>query len=303
MFRRLVTLAAFGVALAAASPGLAASFGKLLTPAALDEIRAEPGLRILDIRAAEGEPSYAAGHIPGAVSAPYPTWRGPSSNPGAALGDAALTDLLQTAGIDAATPVVIVYQGETQSDFGAAARVYWTLKSAGLTRLAILNGGFRAWTEAGLPVSTDQVTPERSTIEAALSPEWMATREQVRDIVAGRSDAVLVDARPEAFFRGEQKHDAAKGFGTIANAVSFVNFDWFGPEQTVISEPEAAIARAREIAAKANGAPIVSFCNTGHWAATNWFALSELAGVDNVKLYPESVVGWSNANLPLVVGN
>ena len=42
-------------------------------------------------------------------------------------------------------------------------------------------------------------------------------------------------------------------------------------------------------------AGLISFCNTGHWAATNWFALSELAGIDNVRLYPESMVGWSHA--------
>ena len=34
-------------------------------------------------------------------------------------------------------------------------------------------------------------------------------------------------------------------------------------------------------------------------AATNWFALSELAGIENVKLYPESLVGWSHAGLPM----
>ena len=44
---------------------------------------------------------------------------------------------------------------------------------------------------------------------------------------------------------------------------------------------------------------LISFCNTGHWAATNWFALSELAGLDDVKLYPESMVGWSAAGLPM----
>ena len=44
---------------------------------------------------------------------------------------------------------------------------------------------------------------------------------------------------------------------------------------------------------------LVSFCNTGHWAATNWFALSELAGIEGVRLYPESVVGWSNAGLEM----
>ena len=39
----------------------------------------------------------------------------------------------------------------------------------------------------------------------------------------------------------------------------------------------------------------MSFCNTGHWAATNWFALSEVAGIEGVRMYPESMVGWSNA--------
>jgi thiosulfate/3-mercaptopyruvate sulfurtransferase len=37
----------------------------------------------------------------------------------------------------------------------------------------------------------------------------------------------------------------------------------------------------------------VSFCNTGHWAATNWFAMSEVLGQKNVKLYAGSMVEWS----------
>jgi thiosulfate/3-mercaptopyruvate sulfurtransferase len=43
----------------------------------------------------------------------------------------------------------------------------------------------------------------------------------------------------------------------------------------------------------------VSFCNSGHWAATNWFVLSEVLGQPDVKLYPESLVGWSQADLPM----
>jgi thiosulfate/3-mercaptopyruvate sulfurtransferase len=45
----------------------------------------------------------------------------------------------------------------------------------------------------------------------------------------------------------------------------------------------------------AGGQPTVSFCNTGHWAATNWFVLSEVLGQPDVKLYPESIVDWSNS--------
>jgi thiosulfate/3-mercaptopyruvate sulfurtransferase len=48
-----------------------------------------------------------------------------------------------------------------------------------------------------------------------------------------------------------------------------------------------------------NGDEVVSFCNTGHWAATNWFALSEVAGLDNIKLYPGSMVEYSNLDLPM----
>ena len=51
-----------------------------------------------------------------------------------------------------------------------------------------------------------------------------------------------------------------------------------------------------------SGVTLVSFCNTGHWASTNWFALSEIAGIPNVKLYPESMVGWSKRGGEVVIG-
>ena len=45
---------------------------------------------------------------------------------------------------------------------------------------------------------------------------------------------------------------------------------------------------------------IVSYCNTGHWAATNWFVMSEILGQKNVKLYDGSMVEWTaNTDLPL----
>jgi thiosulfate/3-mercaptopyruvate sulfurtransferase len=40
-------------------------------------------------------------------------------------------------------------------------------------------------------------------------------------------------------------------------------------------------------------ADIVSYCNTGHWAATNWFVLHELLDYENVRLYDASMVGWT----------
>jgi thiosulfate/3-mercaptopyruvate sulfurtransferase len=37
----------------------------------------------------------------------------------------------------------------------------------------------------------------------------------------------------------------------------------------------------------------VTYCNTGHWAATDWFVLSAVLGRPDVRLYAGSMVEWS----------
>src|SRR5699024_1119409 len=77
------------------------------------------------------------------------------------------------------------------------------------------------------------------------------------------------------------------------------NSSWFKPGTATFVAPD----KARSIAQQSLSKPAtetISFCNTGHWAATNWFALSEIAGVDNVRLYPASMAEWSqNPDLPM----
>jgi thiosulfate/3-mercaptopyruvate sulfurtransferase len=207
--------------------------------------------------------------------------------------EAALTEVLQSLGVTADRPTVIVHQGANDTDFGAAARVYWTLKSSGVSNLAILNGGIKAWTEAGLPLGRTAVTPERSTIQVTFSDEWLATEEDVLAVVSGDAQATLLDARPESFWAGREAHAEAARPGTLPQSEFFTHSNWFSGGPVIVDA-----AAARELAQSAgytDDAALISFCNTGHWAATNWFALSELAGIENVRLYPESMVGWSNA--------
>ena len=37
---------------------------------------------------------------------------------------------------------------------------------------------------------------------------------------------------------------------------------------------------------------VITFCKSGQLSALNWFYASELASIDNVRLYPESIMGW-----------
>lgn len=204
-----------------------------------------------------------------------------------------LEEVLRSLGITPERPTLIVHQGSDVTDFGAAARVYWTLKSSGVSQLAILNGGINGWTDAGMKLDKGAVEPQPSEIEVSFSDQWLATQDEVLAIVNGEAEATLVDARPESFWAGDQAHPAAARPGTLPQSEYLTHSSWFGDGPVIVDAEEArALAAENELK---NGAPIISFCNTGHWAATNWFAMSELAELENVKLYPESMVGWSNA--------
>ncbi|GGK41607.1 sulfurtransferase [Salinarimonas ramus] len=291
--------AALGLSLAAgialATPASAQEgWDKLVDPTKLVALEETADPVVLDIRAAA---AFAEGHIPGAVNAPYTQWRGPTGNPGALPEPALLSVLVGESGIDETTPVVIVHQGADSSDFGSAARVYWTLKSLGVERIAILDGGVRGWVAAGNALSTEPVRPDPTIFDAVLSDEWRASVEEIETSIES-GDARLVDARPAPFFLGELWHGAAARPGTLPTAENFSHAAWFVDDGPLVVDEERARAIAQS-AGLADGATLVSFCNTGHWAATNWFALSELAGIEGVKLYPESVVEWSNTGRAL----
>jgi thiosulfate/3-mercaptopyruvate sulfurtransferase len=281
----------------------AALAAPLVGPAELEAKLSSPTVRVIDIRDGKneaGKTPYELGHVPGSVHAPYAQWRGPKDNPGKLPEAAALTQLLQRLGLERDTPVVVVYEGKDATDFGAAARVYWTLKAAGLSELAILNGGIKAWQAAGKPLSTEPVTVKPSSYVAKIDPALVATRAEVEQAVAG-SKGRLLDARPADFFNGETRHAAAKVPGTIQGSKNVSHAVWFGKGSSALlpAEEVRRVAQQNGIEAGKGDATTVSFCNTGHWAATNWFVLSEVLGERSVKLYPESMVEWSAAGLPM----
>jgi thiosulfate/3-mercaptopyruvate sulfurtransferase len=279
-----------------ATPALATPDGwsTLLSPAdlaALLEADADGEIRVVQVSGDDGT------YLPGAVAAPYAEWRGPAENPGALPELAQLHDVLRRIGIEADTPVVVVHGGANATDFGTAARVYWTLKSLGVEDLAILNGGVAGWQEAGLPVSAEPGAVESTDWTPELSDEWRVTSGELQELVDAGEVANLVDARPPGFFEGLLWHDAAASPGTLPGSGNLTYEVWFDGDDFVSPD------RARQIAEESGQteAPLtVSFCNTGHWAAINWFALSELAGVENTRLYAESMVEWSQAGAPMM---
>ena len=290
---RLPAVVAALIAFLSVAPATAQNWTPLITPEQLVGLSGKVDL--IDIRQVNGGAGYAVGHIDGAISAPYPLWRGPPENPGQRLSDRELSMLLRSKGLTKNKPVVISYLGANPTDFGAAARVYWTLKSAGIQRIAILDGGIYNWLDERLPLSTEPVTPQPSGIRAKFSTQWLATREEVKAISGGQAAGTLVDARPDAFLSGKKKHPRAEQAGTISGAEQFVFTQWFDGQKAIVGG--GLLARFRKPEGEG---PVVSFCNTGHWASTNWFMMSEVQRIEGVKLYPESMVGWTRAGEAVV---
>jgi thiosulfate/3-mercaptopyruvate sulfurtransferase len=262
----------------------------LLEPAGLSRILDEYGD---DVRVIHITGDYEAGHIPGAGWSPYAAWRSDMPNPGALRDLEHWQAVVRELGIETDTPVVVVHSGRDATDLGAAARVYWTLKSLGVEDLALLNGGYASWVDAGLPSDTQAASFFPSDFVAQWSEDWRASTAEVARLQA-EGGALLLDARPADFFDGVTWSVAAPG--TIHGAGNLEYSTFFDGTRLVGAE---RIRAAAEAAGLTGATTTVSFCNTGHWAAINWFALSEVAGYEEVRLYAESMAEYTAQDLPL----
>lgn len=119
-------------------------------------------------------------------------------NPGELPSLIKLTELVQSLGLSPKNHIIVTSSGSDETDFGAAARVYWTLKVLGLENLSILNGGIKSWAEIKLPLNNQPVTIAKSNFEPKINKALITTKEQLLKKSADGS-ARLIDARPAAF--------------------------------------------------------------------------------------------------------
>lgn len=291
MFRHVVA----GLLVASSlSVAQATTLSPVIEAAELNALVQQQAVKIVDIRG--DAKAFAKAHIASSVQIPYGKFRGPAENPGKLPKLSTLATVLGAAGLDPADAVVVAHEGKNSSDFGAAARVYWTLKSVGFQNLAVLNGGVNAYQAAGFSMASGTPQVIATTPTLTFDNSWYASTADVQSETSTKGFRLL-DARPADFFNGKAWHAVASKPGALPGAENFSFDAFFAPKSPFLKSQGDVVSIV-----KANGlntANTISYCNTGHWAATNWFVLSEVAQVPNVKLYAESMVEWSNADQPM----
>ncbi|WP_339800715.1 sulfurtransferase [uncultured Marinobacter sp.] len=274
----------------------------------LNERLDQAGLVVLDVRSGidnGGDRSrFEEGHIPGAVYSHYGNdgWRETRDGVAGVLPPVrSLERLIGSLGISNDDIVVVTPAGTGPTDFGSAARVYWTFKVLGHDKVTILNGGFAGWQAAGHEIARGEGEQRPITrFDGELNEALIATLEEVDN--ARSSQAQLVDARPSDYFRGDNQSPAARAPGTIPGASNLPHQSFITEQSNVFYLDESTVSSKVNIAELDSSARTIAFCNTGHWAATDWFVLSELAGFSEVAMYDGSMAEWSqDSNRPMQV--
>lgn len=266
---------------------------QLITAAQLQQRLQQPDLLILDCRFALDDPSYgqrsfAEGHIPGAQFADLerdlsgPIHRGVTGRH--PLPDAnQLQQRLRDWGLNQGSDVVLYDDGP-----GAfAARAWWLLAWLGKRDgVYLLDGGLKAWREAGGKLSQDMETPATGDFsgkpDASLVIDAAQLQQRLQD-----PQLTLLDARALPRFRGEvEPLDPVAGHIPGARCAVFTdNLDSDGRFLPAEQLRQRFAAQLQQRPASA----LVAYCGSGVTACHNLFALC-LAGYPLAPLYAGS---WS----------
>jgi len=184
----------------------------------------------------------------------------------------------------------------------------------------------RLW-ESEQAVARAEVDDRRARLEAARTSLAAAERDLADTAIKAPFEGVITRRRIEPFTNVQAKQPIAelqdlRALEVVVNvperlvrrmrpqqaAVAFlegersVEGDRAAPGQVLRLELQSFAAEADALDAPP-GAPVVAFCNTGHWSATDWFVLSEVLGRPGVRMYPGSMVEWTQSPAPLPMAN
>lgn len=175
-----------------------------------------------------------------------------------------------------------------------AARLWWLLRYMGHERVAVLDGGWKTWLAAGLPVRAGEETRSPALFHGAPLREWVVFADRVL------SQPRLIDSRDPARYRGEvEPIDPAAGH--IPGAV---NHFWQNNLQAdgTFKPPEQIRAGLQALYGDAAPDEVVFYCGSGVTACHNLLAAAH-AGLPSPRLYAGSWSDWcSDPARPVVTG-
>lgn len=240
-------------------------------------------LVVIDIRPFS---KYARSHIPRAVWLYF--WdfteheKGMPSKPKDPM---EIARILGKNGISREDHVVIAYD---KMSIGIASYTYWYLEYMGQERIYLLKGGMEEWEARGLPLEKGVVKPTPKEYKPIIRENIRSTIEEVVRIARGEDRAIILDVRTYEEHVGAMQITPRPGRiprSILAHPSIFLQ---------AINGDREALEKILKLVGEERSEKIVTYCTTGERASLAWLVLTKIAGLANVKLYPESFYEYSS---------
>lgn len=249
-------------------------------------------LKIIDVR---NSAKYLLGHLPQSVN----MWGDDLTNPegwvpGLIPSPEQFSAVLQEKGINNNSEIIIY----DDNDGLWAARLWWIFNVYGHQDVKVLEGGYDSWKEADFETKMLPYNPDQGDFTVKdVNNEWIVNSDTIAENL-DNPNFVILDTRAEAEYLGEESNSGAPRKGRIPDSIhvewtEVLNEDnsFKSAEEIIDIYQSKGITKDKEV--------IAPLCHTGVRAAHTFFAL-RLVGFNNLKLYDESWVGWSNrSDLPI----
>ena len=251
----------------------------------------DPNMRLIEINQ-DGLSSYEASHLPGAIGW---QWKEALWDPLERQfpSDSDFRERMQRAGIQSDTTVVF-YGAPVQ--FGTYA--WWVMKMLGHSDVRILDGGQVKWELEGRATTSDVPEVSKSIYKNGHRNKAIrAGRDAVLNEL-GHGRTTILDHRSIEEYTGERvcvpgKPDVgAERSGRIPSA-RHVPYESLLNDDTTFKSPEE-LSRILAVHVPDPTQPIISYCRLSHRATLAAFAMTELLGYTNVRVYDGSWTEWGS---------
>jgi thiosulfate/3-mercaptopyruvate sulfurtransferase len=237
--------------------------------------------------------AYRSGHIPGASA-----WRWVDLCWDARMREfpspQEFAQRLGAAGIGNDTTVVFYGEGV---QFGIYA--WWTFRYCGHRDVRVLDGARHLWAAEGRPLTTEEPPPRKAVVyQPAIRVETMRIgRDEVLHAL-GRPGTVIIDARAREEYNGERvappgsPDSGAVRYGRIPGARHLYFEELLDANKAF--RPAAELRRLVAERGVDDDDAVIAYCRMSHRATVVYFALTELLGHYNVRIYDGSWTEWGN---------
>lgn len=248
--------------------------------------KANKSLIVIDARKAT---DYAKMHIMKAVNVPHEDLYKDGPVEGLIKDPAALASYFGKKGISNTSTIVIYDDGSSKYN----TRVYWVLKYLGAENVQLLHKDMNQWKMARIPLTRSVMPVKKVTftpnVDKAILTEMPAVKAASKN-----ASAIIIDTRDAVEYDGSFKDSK----GHIPGAISIPYKEVLKANDSFKSKAELeALASKYKLAADKE---IIVYCITSVRASVVFFALKNILGYSNIKVYDGAYNEWvSNANNPI----